>query len=89
MNRVDIAMGLLDRVKIVVVVEMVVFVVSVDVVVDVVVSVDVVVNVDAVVINVVVICLSTTYTGLTSQWVCWTRRRWSFLSSALMLLLSG
>ena len=65
---------------------MVVVVVSVDVVVNV---VDVVVNVDVVVVNVVVICLSTTYTGLTSQWVCWTRRRWSFLSSALMLLLSG
>ena len=53
MNRVDIAMGLLDRVKMVVVV----------------VSVDVVFNINVVVVNVVVICLSTTYTGLTSRWV--------------------
>ena len=75
MNRVDIAlMGLLDKGK------MVVVVVSFDVVVNV---VDVVVNVDVVVVNVVVICLSTTCTGLTSRWVCWTRRRWSSSTSPL------
>ena len=76
MNRVDIAMGLLDRVK------MVIVVVSVDVVVNI-----YVVVVNVVVVNVVVICLSTTYTGLTSRWACWTRARWLLLSSALMLLL--
>ena len=58
MNRVDIAMGLLDRVR------MVIVVVSVDVVVNI-----YVVVVNVVVVNVVVICLSTTYTGLKSRWV--------------------
>ena len=77
MNRVDIAMGLLDRVK------MVVVVVSVDVVANVVNVVDFFWVMLTFVVNVVVICLSTPYTGLTSRWGCWTRRRWSSSTSPL------
>ena len=67
MNRVDIAMGLLDKAKMVLLV----------------VSVDVVVKWLILLFMLMFLCLSTTCTGLTSRWVCWTRRRWSSSTSPL------